>query len=249
MLLDYYRPLEDLTHAVDIVSAYAPLARYRVVVAPGLNVIPQSLARRLAAYVRSGGHLILGPRSGMKDQFDRLNVQRQPGPLVAVLGGRVQQYYALDGPVGVAGPAGVGLASTWAEALQPLTPQTRVLLRYAPNTPWLSGQPAALRRTYGRGDITYLGGLFDPQLTRSLLGRALGAAGVRSSPGALPADVELMRRYGRGREITILINHGASPRTITLPDAAQDLLHPGIEVREVTLGAQGVAVLARSMAH
>ncbi|MDE2050900.1 MAG: beta-galactosidase, partial [Gammaproteobacteria bacterium] len=245
-LLDYYRPLEDLTHSVDVVNAYAPLARYKVVVAPGLNVIPQDLARHLAAYVRGGGHLILGPRSGMKDRYDRLDVHRQPGPLVAVLGGRVQQYYALDSQVAVAGPAGTGMASVWAEALQPLTAQTRVILRYAPNIPWLGNQPAALRRPFGRGEITYLGALFDPQLTRSLLSEALAGAGIRSSMGALPADVELMRRFGAGREIMILINHGASPRTVSLPEVAQDLLHPGMKVREVTLGAQGVAVLERS---
>ena len=243
VLLDYYRPLEDLTHSVDVVNAYAPLARYKVVVAPGLNVIPQDLGRHLAAYVRGGGHLILGPRSGMKDRHDRLDIHRQPGPLVPVLGGRVQQYYALDSQVAVAGPAGSGTASIWAEALQPLTRQTRVILRYAANTPWLSGQPAALRRAYGRGEITYLGALFDPQLTRGVLRRALIGAGVRASMGALPADVELMRRYGSGREITILINHGAAPRTVALPGPAEDLLHPGMKVREVTLAAQGVAVL------
>ncbi|HEX8758349.1 MAG TPA: beta-galactosidase [Steroidobacteraceae bacterium] len=243
VLLDYYRPLEDLTHSVDIVSAYAPLARYKVVVAPGLNLIPQDLARHLAAYVRGGGHLILGPRSGMKDRYDRLDSRRQPGPLVAVLGGRVQQYYALDHQVAVAGAAGAGMASIWAEALQPLTPGTQVILKYAPNTPWLSGQPAALRRRYGHGDITYLGALFDPQLTRALLGGALAAAGIRPSMGALPPGVELMRRYGAGHEIMILINHGASPRTVALPREMRDVLHPGSIVHEVTLGAQGVAVL------
>jgi beta-galactosidase len=243
VLLDYYRPLEDLTHAVDIVSAYAPLARYKVVVAPGLNLIPQNLAQRLAAYVRGGGHLILGPRSGMKDRYDRLDVHRQPGPLVAVLGGRVQQYYALEHAVAVSGPAGTGDASIWAEALQPLDRQTRVILRYAPNSSWLSNQPAALRRSYGRGDITYLGALLDPQLTRDLLQRALATARVTSFAGILPPDVELMRRYGKGRRIMILINHGASPRTITLPRSMSDVLHPGSTVHEVRLGAQGVAVL------
>ena len=243
VLLDYYRPLEDLTHSVDIVSAYAPLSRYRLVVAPGLNLIPQKLARRLAAYVRGGGHLILGPRSGMKDRYDRLDVHRQPGPLVPVLGGRVQQYYALDGAVPVSGPAGTGAADIWAEALQPLASQTQVILRYAPNTSWLSGQPAALRRAYGRGEITYLGALLDPGLTRSLLQRALAAARISPSAITPPPGVELMRRYGRGREITILINHGAARRTIALPQGMRDVLHPGRTVRAVTLAAQGVAVL------
>ncbi len=247
VLLDDYRPLEDLTHSVDIVSASAPLARYELVIAPGLNVIPESLGRHLAAYVREGGHLILGPRSGMKDRYDRLDVRRQPGPLVEVLGGRVQQYYALDAPVAVSGPAGAGTASIWAEALQPLSGQTRVMLRYAPNTPWLGGQPAALRRAYGRGDITYLGALFDPKLTRALLRRALGAAGVRPAQIQLPPEVELMRRYGKGRQVMILINHGAAPRTVTLPGAMRNLLHPGATVRAVTLAAQGVAVLERTM--
>jgi beta-galactosidase len=243
VLLEYYRPLEDLTHSVDIVSANAPLARYKVVVAPGLNVIPQTLARHLAAYVRGGGHLILGPRSGMKDRYDRLDSRRQPGPLIAVLGGRVQQYYALDSEVSVSGTAGTGEASIWAEALQPLNRQTRVILRYAPNSSWLSSQPAALRRAYGRGEITYLGALLDPQLTRSLLQQTLAVARVTSSVGTLPPDVELMRRYGRGREITVLINHGKSRRTITLPQSMRDVLRPGVTVREVTLGTQGVAVL------
>jgi beta-galactosidase len=245
VLLDYYRPLEDLTHAVDIVSASAPLGRYKLVIAPGLNVIPRRLGRHLAAYVRGGGHLILGPRSGMKDRYDRLDAHRQPGPLAPVLAGRVQQYYALAAPVGVSGPAGTGRASIWAEALQPRSRQTRVILRYAPNTSWLSGQPAALRRAYGRGEITYLGALFDPELTRLLLRGALAAAGVRASPLKLPPGLELMRRYGKGRTVMVLINHGASPQAVTLPHAMQDLLHPGATVREVTLGAQGVAVLER----
>jgi beta-galactosidase len=244
-LLDYYGPLEDLTHSVDIVNAYAPLVRYKLVVAPSLNVIPQDLARHLAAYVRDGGHLILGPRSGMKDRYDRLNVERQPGPLVTVLGGRVQQYYALDERVAVSGPAGTGTASVWAEALQPLSPQTRVMLRYAPNTSWLSSQPGALRRAYGRGEIIYLGALFDPQLTRGLLRRAIAASSIGSSTDEVPGDVELMRRYGGGREVTILINHGASIRTITLQHAMHDVLRAGAEVRQVTLGSQAVAVLER----
>ena len=73
-------------------------------------------------YVRAGGHLVLGPRSGMKDAYDALWPQRQPGPLTSLLGGRVEQYYALDAAVPVAGVLGSGQASIWAEALSARDP-------------------------------------------------------------------------------------------------------------------------------
>ncbi|EQD67141.1 Beta-galactosidase trimerisation domain protein, partial [mine drainage metagenome] len=150
VLLDYYRPLEDLTHSVDIVSARAPLQRYKIVFAPSLNVISAKLARHLRRYVLGGGVLVLGPRSGMKDRYNRLNVERQPGPLVPLLGGRVQQYYALVSRVSVSGSMGRGTGRIWAEALTPHSSATRVLLRYGAGNAWLSGTPAALEHRYGR---------------------------------------------------------------------------------------------------
>jgi beta-galactosidase len=107
VLLDFYAPLQriaqDSGHAVDIIdpTSSVDLTQYRLLVAPSLNVIDNALAAKLLAWVQRGGHLLLGPRSGMKDQYDSLNPQRQPGPLVEALGGRVEQYYALDKPVTV----------------------------------------------------------------------------------------------------------------------------------------------------
>ncbi len=248
VLLDYYRPLENLTHAVDIVSARAPLAHYKVVFAPSLNVISRSLARHLRAYVLSGGVLVLGPRSGMKDQYDRLNVERQPGPLVPLLGGRVQQYYALDAPVAVAGAAGDGTGRIWAEALTPRSRKTRVLLRYGAGNAWLTGEPAAIERRYGHGAILYLGTILDRRLMHAFVERTLAAAGVRSPFGVLPRGIELMRRVGAGREVVILINHGAARRTVRLPYAMRDVLHRGRVLRSVRLRSEGVAVLERTSA-
>jgi len=51
-----------------------------VTVAPGLNVLTDDAAKNLAAYVRRGGHLVLGQRSGLKDADNALQMQRQPGP-------------------------------------------------------------------------------------------------------------------------------------------------------------------------
>ena len=246
VLLDYYRPLENLTHAVDVVSARAPLAHYRIVFAPSLNVISPSLARHLRAYVRGGGVLVLGPRSGMKDQYDRLNVERQPGPLVPLLGGRVQQYYALETPVAVSGALGSGSGRIWAEALSPKSAATQVLLRYGAGNAWLTGQAAALEHRYGHGAIIYLGTILNRHLMHAFVARQLTSAGVRSPFGVVPAGVELMRRVGDGREVVIVINHALSARTVRLPYAMRDVLHPGHAVRLLDLRPQGVAVLDRS---
>jgi beta-galactosidase len=241
VLLDYYRPLKDALGAVDIVEAAgAPLDGYKLVVAPSLNVITDAMAKRLADYVRGGGHLILGPRSGMKDEFNRLNPQRQPGPLADLLGGRVEQFYALDEKVAV----GDGTASIWAEQLTPTASDTRVLLTYGKANGWLDGKAAAITRKVGEGSITYVGALVDDHVMDGLIGAAMRDAGVMRD-FAVPADVELMTRQGQGRSIVILINHGRESRTVTLPEVMIDVLAGG-QVRSVTLATQGVAVLSRA---
>ncbi|MEH3158110.1 MAG: beta-galactosidase [Sphingomonas taxi] len=242
LLLDYYRPLKDRLGAVDIVEAAGPLDGYRLVFAPSLNIITDATAAKLAAWVRAGGHLVLGPRSGMKDAFDRLAVQRQPGPLADLLGGRVEQFYALDETVPVTGAGGdKATARIWAEQLSVAQPDTRVLLRYGAANGWLDGQPAAISRSVGKGRITYLGTILDAPAMRRFVEGQVTDAGVPMLD-TLPEGVERMVRTGAGRQVTILVNHGRTPRTIPLPQPMRDVLGTGT-TRQVSLGAYGVAVL------
>jgi len=243
VFLDTYAPLEDLTHSVDVVNATVPLDRYKIVFAPQLNVIPEELAQHLAEYVKRGGILVLGPRSGMKDEFNRLNTQRQPGPLVGLLGGRVEQFYALDETLPVSGAAGNGTASIWGEHLSAKSSDTAVILRYGKSRTWLNEKPAALARSVGKGRIVYLGTLLDPALMRSFVEGQLKDAHVVPWFGPLPPNVEAMRRVGPGKDAVIFINHGTVPSKIELPRPMRDVLHDNKEVRAVTLGGQDVAVL------
>ncbi|MES2289225.1 MAG: beta-galactosidase [Pseudomonadota bacterium] len=240
VLLDYYQPLKDALGVVDIVeAAVAPLDRYKLVVAPSLNVIPNAMAKRLADYVRGGGHLILGPRSGMKDEFNRLDTKRQPGPLAELLGGQVEQFYALDEPVSV----GNGKATIWAEQLSAQAADVETLLTYGKANGWLDGKPAAISRKIGKGRITYIGALVDDAVMKELIDSALKDAGV-SRDFALPADVELMTREGSGRSLVILVNHGRETHTVALPETMTDVLADK-RIGSVTLAAEGVAVLQK----
>ncbi len=243
VLLDYYRPLRHERLTVDIVNADAPLDGYKLVLAPDLNVISPELAAHLLAYVRQGGHLLLGPRSGMKDQYDGLNVQRQPGPLVGPLGGRVEEYYALDSTVPVSGELGSGKVTLWAERLSVRAADDQILLRYGTSNGWLSGYPAMISRQVGKGRISYLGAALDPALMDRVIAWATNDAQIKPQFGPLPEDVEVCRRVGAGRAIFVLINHGAAPVTVTLPATMKDVLNGGSSESKVQLAPQGVAVL------
>ena len=245
-LLAFYRPLRDQAQAVDIVSPDAPLDGYKVVVAPALNVLPQAIADRLIAYVKQGGHLVLGPRTGMKDQYDALNPERQPGPLVDLLGGSVTQFYALDQPVPVSGDAGSGTADVWAETLTATSPETKVLMRYGASNGWLDGQPAVLERQVGKGSIIYIGTWLEPELTSKLTASWLEQAGVQPIVPNTPDGVEVCERAGDGKTVLILINHSTDPQHVALPGEMTDLLGSGgSRVGAVDLPKYGVAVLQK----
>ena len=253
VLLRFYTPLEQFAQSVDVISAFADLGDpnhggYKFVVAPSLNVIPQALADRLLAYVRAGGHLLLGPRSGMKDQFNSLNPQRQPGPLAPALGGRVEQFYALDAPVPLTSPdhsnIGSGTASIWAEQLSATSPDTHIGLTYGTSNGWLDNQPAMISRTIGKGTISYLGTLPDPALMSRLLTERAAAAGITPAFGPISKGVEVCRRSDTTHTVYILINHGNQLARITLPTPMHNLLaNSTAQLNQVDLPKQDIAIL------
>ena len=90
-LLSYYRRCARSRSPIDIVSPMRRSTGYKLVVAPGLNVLPDEVAEQLIEYVRAGGHLVLGPRSGMKDDDNALAAAAPARSACRLLGGRVEQ--------------------------------------------------------------------------------------------------------------------------------------------------------------
>jgi beta-galactosidase len=242
ILKSYYANLRGLSQSIDVVSADAPLSSYKLVVAPSLNVIPEDLAKHLLEYVRDGGHLVLGPRSGMKDQFDSLLKQRQPGFLADALGGRVEQYYPLEKDFPVSGSWGEGQATIWAEQLKSFAPDTEVLLKYGKSNGWLDDQPAVITHAFGKGRITYIGAVLDDKLMAAAAQWMVQQSGVTPVFGPVPDGVEVSRRTGDGHEVFILINFAKDDRTVYLPRPMK-LLLAGTEGGTVDLPPYGVEIL------
>jgi len=242
LLKSYYGALRKLSQSVDVVSANAPLEGYKLIVAPSLNVLPKNIATHLLEYVRNGGHLVLGPRSGMKDEFNGLLTERQPGYLAEALGGRVEQFYALEKNVPVSGTWGSGEASIWAEQLGSLASNAKTLLSYGKSNGWLDNEPAVVTREYGKGRITYIAAVLDEKLMAAAAEWMVQDSGIKPIFGPVPDGVEVSRRRGNGKDVFILINTTQEARNVTLPHRMR-LLLGGKEASEANLGSYGVEVL------
>lgn len=242
LLKSYYRNLRKISQAVDVISADAPLDGYKLVVAPSLNVIPEKLAEHLLAYVKSGGHLVLGPRSGMKDVHNELLPQRQPGFLASALGARVEQYYALERDFPVEGEWGSGTASVWAEQLSAAKSESQVLLRYGKANGWLDGQPAAISTRFGAGTISYIGAVLDDKTLGAAAAWMTKQAGVKPLLESVPDAVEVSLRSGGNQKVVVLINFSQDAQTVTLPKPMKQVL-AGTTGAAVTLPAYGVELL------
>ncbi len=243
-LLSYYKPLRDLAQSVDIVQPTVDLSQYKLVVAPGLNVLSDAAAKNLISYVRNGGHLVLGQRTGMKTSDDALQPERQPGPLVSLLGGRVEQYYALLHPVPVSGQFGENTSQLWAELLSTGSPDTKVLETYGKSNGWLDGKPAIVTRKVGKGSITYVGVWMDDAGMAKLAQWMTTMSGVTPAFGPAPAGVDVNARYGRHHTVFVLINLAPKQQTVELPSSMQNVLNGGA-VTTVALPQYGVSVLSK----
>jgi beta-galactosidase len=244
-IISYYRPLRAISQSLDIIPPTAPLSQYKLVVAPGLNVLSDEAAKNLAQYVRQGGHLVLGQRSAMKDDDNGLQTERQPGPLVELLGGRVEQYYALLDPIPVQGQFGSGQARLWAELLTAKDSSTEVLETYGKSNGWLDGQPAAITRQVGKGRITYIGAWLDEAGMATAAKWMADVSGVKAALGPVPDGVEVYPRYGERGTVFILVNLSKTEQSISLPSEMNDVLEGGSK-HTFTLSVYGVAVLQAS---
>ena len=210
-----------------------------------MNVLPPQAAKNLEAYVQGGGHLVLGQRSAMKDEDNSLFPERQPGPLAAILGAKVEQFYALEKTVPVSGVWGDAQNTVWAEQLGVTDKATQVLMRYGVSNGWLDGQPAAVTRKVGRGTITYIGAALDAGAMRRAAEWMLKESNVATVLPEIPSDVDVAIRSNEKTRILILTNYGSETRMIKLPHAMHNVLQDG-DTTSALLPRFGVAVLQES---
>lgn len=210
----YYRVLAWLGVPVAIVSPDSDLTRHKLVVAHTSLMADSERAAHFSNYVRQGGRLLLGVRSGFKTPNSTVTDGRLPGAFRALAGAVVTQWHAL--PPGIAyplhsdGPPLTDLsAATWAEALTLNSPDAVAHAHYTAGP--FAGSAALTEHRVGAGRCFYLG--WYPTLTQAtdLLRWLGGAAGIDMPTELLPEGVVV----GWRGPTQALLNFTDSPHTVT----------------------------------
>jgi beta-galactosidase len=237
--------LARLGVVADAVSIDADLARYKVLIAPSVHVCPPATAGRLAAFVGDGGTLILGPRSGVKEEEGAIVDALLPGLLREVAGCTVEEYDAFSMVPGlemrVRCPANHlyrahGLADV-------LVPEGDAEISHRYEDHYYAGKPAVVRHTFGKGRCFYVGTIMAADgLAGFLRHGVLPRAGVTTLPD-LPQSVELSYRSKGGQRYAFYLNHSQAPVTVALAKPGLELLVQAQVAGNVEIPGFGVFIV------
>ncbi|WP_405651481.1 beta-galactosidase [Streptomyces sp. NBC_01386] len=194
-----------------------------LLVVPALYIADDATLDRLLAYAESGGHLVIGPRTGYADPEARARTDIQPARLARAAGVSYDEFTNLDTAVRVHGSAELPLpagadALHWAEALVP--DGADVLATY--DDQHLKRWPATTTRRCGEGRITYVGTVPDPAFAEALFGWAAAPAGAWRLP--YPSVTATSATAPDGRRVRFLHNWSWDPVSVSLPTAVEDIL-------------------------
>jgi beta-galactosidase len=218
VLQQMYNVLYDLNIEPDFVQAGdARLSRYKVLLVPPLYSASDEVLAQITAYVKSGGQVVMGFKSGFTNQYSTVRDVMAPGPLRAAAGFHYQEFTNLAEPVRLTpDPYGVGTenkGSVWQEFL---IPDTADVVASFDDPYWHF--PAITRNKFGGGTLTYEGTVVTDKLQAAIMRDVLMRAGLTGPDQNLPDAIKV--RHGRndsGRLLHYYFNFSGQDQSFDYP--------------------------------
>ncbi|WP_151475845.1 beta-galactosidase [Streptomyces albicerus] len=214
-----------------------------VLVVPAYYAADDAILDRLLAYVKSGGHLVLGPRTAYADHEARARTDEQPARLAKAAGVTYDEFSNLSGELVVHGTDAFPLpdaarALHWADGLRSRGAET--LATY--DHPHFGRWPAATSHQHGAGRVTYVGTVPDPAFAKALFRWAAPAGLWHPSHPSVTSTAATARD---GRRVRFLHNWSWDQAEVVLPMAVRDVVTGTSYAadQEVSLGPWDVKVL------
>jgi beta-galactosidase len=227
---------------VDLVEPGADLTSYKIVFAPALYIVDDSIAKWLEAFVSRGGTLILGPRAGFANE-DNVGRHLPPGLLAPLAKVQVETFTPLGKPEAHAQPAapaspgpykpaatnlirptsrewpGPFSAGVWADILTLSGGQAL----YTYTEDFYAGRPAITLAETGKGKTLYIGTLLEESFYLAFAEQLCRTTGISCGP-ILPEAVDFAARQNAGGLFRFFLNFSTEIKTVPLDGSYRDLL-------------------------
>jgi beta-galactosidase len=235
--VDFARPTEDLS-------------RYKVVIAPSLQLLAGGEADLLKLYVMNGGTLVATCNTGLVDEHHMAPDSGFPHDLTDVFGLEVMEFDPI--PPGEENHIAVkaGFTAThlhpgrlWCDIIRPLSCQ--VLATFAKD--FYAGAPALTLNTFGAGRAIYIGTVSHQPFYLDLVGYLRQLCGVHPLL-KVPDNVEVSAREKDGTRVYFLLNHQSTPIRLTFFKPVHDFLTNRTFTGNHDLPSHGVLVLDEALA-
>ncbi|MER8425443.1 beta-galactosidase [Mesorhizobium sp. M1403] len=247
------------------------LSKLKVFYVPHWVIWKDSWTERLQVFAENGGTVIVGARTGTRDENNHVIRETAPGRSLSKLTGvRVEDFGRL------AAPGANGLFNTMSRSgglvIPPDRPaeSSRRIRRYTfgnhefdagyfyenlavePEVEiigvWSNryavGAPAITSRAVGKGRVLYVGTYLTPELTAQLATRTFADANVEPLVPDLPDGVEVTMRENDERQLLFMQNIKDTPVAVTGVPAGSNLLDGKRPVSGVlTLDGYGCAII------
>jgi beta-galactosidase len=218
------------------------LQKYKLVIYGHATILTEETANILKEYVKQGGVLVMGARTGYKDQYGRCPMHQMPGFASELCGVKVIDYTHL-------GPGDDEEYARWDEEvieapvfndiLEPMG-EAKVLASFQGN--YYDGAPALVENQIEKGRAYYYGAGFSTKTAEVFL-KKLRFASPYSHLLDIPEEAELAVRMKEGQAYLFVLNYMSYSIKINIKTAMNDLLSQKELLGEITLEKYGVLIL------
>lgn len=219
------------------------LYSYEVLIYPHGAVMTIETAALLRQYVEQGGKLILGARTGYKDEYGKVRMQEMPGPVADLCGIIVEDFTVIAGtekPAYIVWSGDELIAEGFNDILQVECDTVEVIANYKDK--YYAGKPVLTRNRVGQGEVYYYGAAFNEAVAEKLL-PYLSLKSPISDWCELPQSVELAIRSDDEGEAIFLLNYSSEAVQLKFNKQVVDQITGRYLEFDVELEAYGVIVI------
>ena len=241
----FYNALHDRNLTVDFARPTEDLSKYKIVIAPSLQLLAGGEADLLKLYVQNGGTLVCTCNTGLVDEHHIAPDTGFPHDMTDLFGLEVREFDPLppkaENHFTLKGQLAAGTqhpARLWCDVID--AKGCQVLGVYTDD--FYSGRPAVTVNTFGLGRAIYIGTVSQPAFYNDLVVwlRQL----CRIYPELkVPDTVQVSLRQKDGVKVYFLLNHHPAPARISFVKPMHDYLKDTTINGNYDLPAHGVLVL------